>query len=233
MTSISYRSHHRILTAVLVALLICCTHVVEAKIHLVPRGRKNKNNNNNKNNRNRNKNKNKKLRRPQNNKQPQIVLKPRKKESPTLKLEATISKNENGEQVLLLSQDSMTAVSNAMQTGNTEVIAEAKQQAQIETQQEAQMIQMGEAVAADEPIELFYDPAELKTAPGEIPVPKRVFDADGNEVDLAGKEALLVPPHKDDGEHPPPPPPKDANGKKPHPKEHKVSTLQMTRSYQY
>ena len=56
------------------------------------------------------------------------------------------------------------------------------------------------ATQEEEPMEqqvLFYDPAEMKTAAGEIPLPKHVFDADGNEVDIAGKEAVLVPPQPD------------------------------------
>lgn len=52
---------------------------------------------------------------------------------------------------------------------------------------------------------LFYDPDELKTAPGEPPLPKKVYDEHGEEVDMAGKEALLVKPHPpiplEDGDH--------------------------------
>jgi hypothetical protein len=200
------RNRHRILlTAVTTALFL--TNGVEGKMRLVPRGKKNKN---------------KKLRRPQKKaNHAQILLKPKKKKPSTLKLEATIGKNENGQQVLLLSEDSIAAVSNAMQSSssNSEVKQEAKQNAQTEAQQEVLQLVEPEEEPMDQQV-LFYDPEELKTAPGEIPLPKRVFDADGNDVDMAGKEAVLVPPNNNN-DNPPPPSKDDA---KPHPKEDEKET---------
>jgi hypothetical protein len=186
-------------------------------MRLVPRGKKNKNKKN--------------LGKPQKKRKngTQILLKPRKKEPTTLKLEATIGENEMGQKMLLLTESSAAAVSNAMQSSHTEVQQEAKQGTNTEVQQGSKQstntvvmqeakktakkeTQQGELKMSEqeEPSEqqvLFYDPAELKTAAGEIPVPKRVFDADGNEVDIAGKEAVLVPPPhgpEDGKKHPPP-----------------------------
>lgn len=128
-----------------------------------------------------------------------IILKPKKKkmEGPKLQLQATIGKNENGEKVLLLTEESAAAVSSAME--KTEM-AEKKVK-EVEPIKEVKKQESAELNETHEHQILFYDPDELKTAPGEVPLPKRVFDADGKEVDMAGKEALLVPPdHKEDAD---------------------------------
>ena len=141
-------------------------------------------------------------------KQQQVILKPKvRKDALNLQLQATLGTNEKGEQVLLLSQESAASVSNAMQSTATQV--GKKKQLEAEPAKQA-LLEEAAVEEEEEPEEqqvLFYDPAELKTAAGEIPLPKRVFDADGNEVDMAGKEAILVRPPKDDADHPPPPPP--------------------------
>lgn len=178
-TTIALANRRRILFTLVT--LLCLTNVAEGKIRLAPRGKKNKN---------------KKLRNPQKKANAQILLKPQKKKATTLKLEATIGVNEKGQNMLLLSDESVAAVSTAMQSSNTEV----KEEAQKSTQKKAQQEELKMATQEEEPMEqqvLFYDPAEMKTAAGEIPLPKHVFDADGNEVDIAGKEAVLVPPQPD------------------------------------
>lgn len=101
-------------------------------------------------------------------------------EQQTMKLEATITKNEKGESILQLTPDSSEVVASMLQnaavvekgTGMKEVLVEEPTKQQI----------------------LFYDPKELQTAAGEPPLPKRVYDANGNEVDMAGKKAILIPP---------------------------------------
>jgi hypothetical protein len=98
-------------------------------------------------------------------------------EEPTVKLEATITKNENGEHILQLTKESSEALQSSVQ--------KSKQSNALK------------AVMVEEPAKqqvLFYDPKELKTAPGEPPLPKKVYDVDGNEVDMTGKEAILIPP---------------------------------------
>ncbi len=180
----------------MVVTLLCLTNAAEGKMRLVPKGKKNKN---------------KKLRNQQKNKkQAQIILKPRKKEAATILLQATIGQNEKGEKMLLLSDESVAAVSKAMQSSNTEVKQEPQQSTKEEVQEEVKTMASEEKEPMEQQV-LFYDPAELKTAAGEIPKPKRVFDADGNEVDITGKEAELVPPPPGPkgGEKPPPPPPED------------------------
>jgi len=187
-----------------IVALLSLNKFTEGKVRLVPKGKKNK--------------KQQLLRKrkqttKQQTKGAQVVLKPKRKEAANLQLQlqATIGKNEKGEHVLLLSDESSAAVTSAMQSSQ---VAQEKQQATEPAKQ---------AVAVEAPVEkaeapqeqqvLFYDPAELKTAAGEVPLPKRVFDADGNEVDMAGKEAILVLPPKDkhppkeEGEHSPPPAP--------------------------
>lgn len=172
--------------------LLAVTNFAEGKMRLVPRGKKQNNT---------------KMRRAQKKaKSAQIVLKPKERESSTLRLEATISENEKGEKVLLLSDESVAAVSSAM-----------KSQASEEVSQKAQREEAPMKSKSTEQQVLFYDPAELQTAPGEIPVPKRVFDADGNEVDMDGKEAVLIPPPPEDNDHPSkdeeePSPPKPKDG---------------------
>lgn len=126
----------------------------------------------------------------------QILLKPKKQMSETtngnLKLEATIHTNENGEKVLKLTSESSQIVDNAMQS-------KGQPQLQMkEIQFEQEQMEMEE----EEPEVLFYDPAELKTSPGEAPpLPKNVRDADGNLVDMAGKHAILIPPHDNENEN--------------------------------
>ena len=204
MASITIAPRRRILFT-LVALLYV-TSFAEAKARLVPKGKKNK-----------------QLRQQKQNtksKTAQIVLKPReqagKQAATNLKLEATIGKNEKGESVLLLSEESVAAVSSAMQA------SEVKQDAQKEAQP-VEMKASDEEESMDQKV-LFYDPADLRTALGEVPLPSRVFDADGNEVDMAGKSAVLIPPPKPDGDHPPP-----KDGKKPLPKDDEVSNNSLTR----
>lgn len=109
----------------------------------------------------------------------QIILQPKQgaTEEETVKLEAIVTKNEHGEHVLQLTKESSEALHSAMQ--------ETKKPNELK------------AVMVEEPAKqqvLFYDPKELKTAAGEPPLPKKVYDADGNEVDMTGKEAILIPP---------------------------------------
>ena len=103
-TTIALANRRRILFTLVT--LLCLTNVAEGKIRLAPRGKKNKN---------------KKLRNPQKKANAQILLKPQKKKATTLKLEATIGVNEKGQNMLLLSDESVAAVSTAMQSSNTEV----------------------------------------------------------------------------------------------------------------
>lgn len=144
-----------------------------------------------------------------------IILKPKKKkkEGPRLQLQATVGKNENGEHVLLLTEESAAALSSALKVEQVEEGMKKVEPIKMAQQQEV----LQEAEPQEHEI-LFYDPAELKTAPGELPLPKRVFDADGNEVDMSGKEALLVPPHHEDEQQeevkdrdPPSPPHKEGD----------------------
>mmetsp|Transcript_3338 Transcript_3338/g.6243 ORF Transcript_3338/g.6243 Transcript_3338/m.6243 type:complete len:334 (+) Transcript_3338:96-1097(+) len=209
-------SRPRVLLTILALLYV--TNFSEGKLHLVPRGKK-KNLNEKKNLRQTLQKQNHHHQQKQQHKKKsdgkKIILKPKKKkmEGPKLQLQATIGKNENGEKVLLLTEESAAALSSAME--NTEIVEEKLQ----ETEPIKQVIKQTSNVEEDETHEhqvLFYDPDELKTAPGELPLPKRVFDADGNEVDMSGKEALLIPPdhHQDevDGHKdvdPPSPPHKD------------------------
>ena len=103
-----------------------------------------------------------------------------------LQLEASVHKNEQGQHVLMLSPESTQVVHSAMGQGSTEdtTTVSSNNNTKQQTQSEQKV--------------LFYDPAELKTKAGEPPLPKRVFDEHGREVDMAGKDALLV--------KPPPPP---------------------------
>jgi hypothetical protein len=109
----------------------------------------------------------------------QLVLQPKQGslEEHTVKLEAIVTENENGEHVLQLTKESSEALHSTMQ--------QSKEPNALK------------AVVVEEPAKqqvLFYDPNELKTAAGEPPLPKKVYDADGNEVDMTGKEAILIPP---------------------------------------
>jgi hypothetical protein len=109
----------------------------------------------------------------------QMVLQPKQGSSgeQTVKLEAIVTENKNGEHVLQLTKESSEALHSTMQ--------QSKEPNALK------------AVVVEEPAKqqvLFYDPNELKTAAGEPPLPKRVYDADGNEVDMTGKEAILIPP---------------------------------------
>lgn len=144
-----------------------------------------------------------------------IILKPKKKkkEGPRLQLQATVGKNENGEHVLLLTEESAAALSSALKVEQVE-----EGMKKVEPIKKAQQQEVLQEAEPQEHEILFYDPAELKTAPGELPLPKRVFDADGNEVDMSGKEALLVPPHHEDEQQeevkdrdPPSPPHKEGD----------------------
>ena len=136
-----------------------------------------------------------------------VVLKPKRKKQ-SLQLEATVHTNEMGEKVLMLSEESTEAVQTAMgQEKNS-----AMKMAPVEIQEASPVMgnsnENDDGAGGDEnsPEVLFYDPDELKTKtkPGEPhPIPKRVFDGDGNEVDMAGQEVLLVKP-KDHTDGPPP-----------------------------
>ncbi len=141
---------------------------------------------------------------------PLIVLKPKKKQITThnLKLEAQIHTNEDGEKVLKLSPESSQMVHSAMGTGSqsdTDSLDVIPQEVESAKMEMASGIEEGESGngnnnnAGPGHQVFFYDPEDLKTKPGEEPLPKQVFDEHGNEVDMAGKEALLVKPHVEDG----------------------------------
>jgi len=142
----------------------------------------------------------------------QILLKPKPKKmseasNENLKLEATIHTNENGEKVLKLTSESSQMVDNAMQIQNNSAQLQNTAQLQMkEIQFEPDQMQiemdMDMEMKEEEPEVLFYDPEELKaTSPGEPPaLPKNVRDAAGNLVDMAGKHAILIPPHDHDHE---------------------------------
>lgn len=142
----------------------------------------------------------------------QILLKPKPKKmseasNENLKLEATIHTNENGEKVLKLTSESSQMVDNAMQIQNNSAQLQNTAQLQMkEIQFEKDQMQiemdMDMEMKEEEPEVLFYDPEELKaTSPGEPPaLPKNVRDAAGNLVDMAGKHAILIPPHDHDHE---------------------------------
>ncbi len=223
-------------TAGLVLALLCLSSLIntaDAKMLLVPKhqmrqGNKSHINGGNKkgknekkenrrhglNNRNQQKQKQKK---PLRNNAAQIVLQPRSKaaqpqtteasanvmKSNALKLEATIHTNEQGEKVLKLTQESAEMVDNAMKMEEASDTVTDAEDATVEEDEPQQV--------------LFYDPDDLKTAPGGVPLPRKVFDADGNEVDMGGKDAILIPPpppHDPDHEHehPKPPPPHEEEG---------------------
>jgi len=163
-----------------------------------------KNNTKQTNKKNRNKNKKGTMK--------QILLKPKPKKmseasNENLKLEATIDTNENGEKVLKLTSESSQMVDNAMQIQNNSAQLQNTAQLQMkEIQFEPEQMQiemdMDMEMKEEEPEVLFYDPEELKaTSPGEPPaLPKNVRDAAGNLVDMAGKHAILIPPHDHDHE---------------------------------
>lgn len=184
-------NHHRLsLSFILVALILTAMpSPTQAKYRLVPK-------------RKRNTNKRQAAAASANNKaNTKILLKPRKKETVNLQLEATVSTNESGQKVLLLSPESTQAVESAMQSSSNQSNEvqlnqmEAKQpKKQMSVVEESTVPQQG-AAAAEEQKVLFYDPDELKTSPGEPPLPKKVYDENGKEVDMAGKEALLIKPH--------------------------------------
>lgn len=199
-------SKHRILITVFA--LLSLISLTESKLRLVPRGKNTKKQQLRKTKQTgKNIKKNKPTDKKNKKKQQQVILKPKRKEAPNLQLQATLGTNEKGEQVLLLSQDSAAVVSNAMQSTATQDGKKKQQVAEVAKQAVLEEEAVEEEEEPEEQQVLFYDPAELKTAAGEIPLPKRVFDADGNEVDMAGKEAILVRPPKDDADHPPPLPP--------------------------
>lgn len=199
----SIRFTAKYLSIMLISLLLTSLpHPSQAKYRLVPKRKRNNTKRQASNRSNNNKN---------NNSKPQIILKPKKKkeESPiNLQLQATVSTNQHGQKVLLLSPESTEAVESAMQSTNDEVMERSKMEARQQPKQQMAIAEE-DVVAAkatssssttkqgsnNDVVELFYHPEELKTAPGEPPLPKKVYDADGNEVDMAGKEALLVKPH--------------------------------------
>jgi len=107
--------------------------------------------------------------------------------SQPISLEATLTKNESGQHVLVLTPESTDAVQ----------LAVAEQSAK-----EAPPVQQATQV-------LFYNPEELpKTKAGEPPgVPNKIYDKEGREVSLnAGEEVDLILPHK------PPPLPNESDG---------------------
>jgi hypothetical protein len=139
---------------------------------------------------------------------PLIVLKPKKKQisAQNLKLDAQIHTNEDGEQVLLLTPESSQMVHSAMGSGSQsetvslDVIPQQVESAKMEMASGTDGSKAGAStndVGAGHQV-LFYDPEDLKTKPGEEPLPKRVFDENGKEVDMTGKDALLVKPHLED-----------------------------------
>ena len=141
-----------------------------------------------------------------------IILKPREEtKQKKLQLDATIHTNEQGEQVLMLSPDSSQAVHSAIRGSSTSSTTNTNNNNNNAAENEAHGMQLTinteESTPSMEQKEgdispgvdngqkvLFYDPKDLKTSPGELPLPKHVFDEHGNEVDMAGKEALLVKP---------------------------------------
>eukprot|EP00979_Chaetoceros_neogracilis_P007393 scaffold1548_cov232-Chaetoceros_neogracile.AAC.6 len=192
---------------ILIALfaILSLNKFTEGKVRLVPKGKKNQKKQQLRKNRQSKPNGKPNGKPKGNGKAAQVILKPRRKEAANIQLQATIGKNEKGEQVLLLSEESAAAVTTAMQT--SQVAQEKQQEAEPVKQTAAVKVPLEKEEEPEEQQVLFYDPAELKTAAGEIPLPKHVFDEDGNEVDMAGKEAILIPPPNND--HPPPPPPED------------------------
>ena len=115
-----------------------------------------------------------------------VILQPRKKQQTQtaqqqpFSLQATISQNEKGEQVLLLTQESAQVVQDAMQqTGGGSATT---------------TINVPD-LEAPEPKVLFYDPDQvLTTKAGEAPPLPHAFDEDGNRVDLLGKDVHVVHP---------------------------------------
>jgi hypothetical protein len=190
---------------ILIALfaILSLNKFTEGKVRLVPKGKKNQKKQQLRKNRQSKPNGKPNGKPKGNGKAAQVILKPRRKEAANIQLQATIGKNEKGEQVLLLSEESAAAVTTAMQT--SQVAQEKQQEAEPVKQTAAVKVPLEKEEEPEEQQVLFYDPAELKTAAGEIPLPKHVFDEEGNEVDMAGKEAILIPPPNND--HPPPPPP--------------------------
>ena len=117
-----------------------------------------------------------------------IVVQPRAKtEEQSIPLQATLTKNELGESVFVLSEESVSALQSAMEEESTP-------SSKMEEKEEVTV--------------LFYEAADLpKTKAGEAPTIPKVFNEDGEEVDVTGKEVFLVPPKNDD----PKPPPKQDN----------------------
>lgn len=158
-------------TIIILFLLIAAT---EAKLRLVPKGKKNQ------------KQLKKTAAKPKKKLQQQIILQPLEltnKESKLI-LEASIIKNEAGQHVLSLSQESAESVQAALTAASSSSVVETPMQT-------AQAV---EEPAKQEAQVLFYKPSEMKSTAGEIPVPTKVYDENGQEVDVAGKEALVVPP---------------------------------------
>jgi len=169
-------------TIIILILLIAAT---EAKLRLVPKGKKNQ--------------KKKAAVVPPKKKklQQQIILQPLEltNQESKLILEASIIKNEAGQHVLSLSQESAESVQAALtaaSSSSSSVVDTPMQTATTPQEEPSQQKQEAQV--------LFYKPSEMKSTAGEIPVPTKVYDENGQEVDVAGKEALVVPP---------PPPPKD------------------------
>ena len=186
------RLNHRLsISLVLVTfLLTAMPSPIQAKYRLVPKRKRNTN---------------KRQAAANSKSNSKIILKPKKKETANLQLEATVSTNEKGQKVLLLSPESTQKVESAMESSNQTNETqpnqmEAKQpKKQMSVVEESTEPQQGSAATSSSNSEeqqvLFYDPDELKTNPGEPPLPKKVYDESGNEVDMAGKEALLIKPH--------------------------------------
>jgi len=169
-------------------------------------------NNNQKNDKTRNNKQKNDKRQTHSKRETKIVLQPKQgiaKNEPkpaVLKLEATISKNEKGDQVLMLSPESTQQVHSVMheQSQQQEEAIKSESQPVLTMALQQEDAPAAGAVEPDkEEVVYFYDPEELKTGAGdEPPIPKQVFDEHGNEVDLAGKEALLIKPSVEvDQEH--------------------------------
>lgn len=181
------------LTLVLICALLWNPPLVAhaSKLRLIPKKNNNAKENNNKNNK---KNQVKEKKNHKNNAHQtgkKVILQPRKKQTQTtleaqpLSLQATISKNAKGEQVLLLTQESAQAVQDAMQSTSTST-QENQAPAKLEAEPEPPQV-------------LFYDPDQvLQTKAGDAPPLPHAFDEDGNRVDLNGKEVHVVHPHDEE-----------------------------------
>lgn len=105
--------------------------------------------------------------------------------SQTILLTASIIKNEEGSPVLQLTPESADLVQSALMSQADTVADEPPQQLSSENTD----------VDAETQV-LFYDPEDIPitTQAGDLHLPNHVYDQDGNEVDMSGKEVTFVPP---------------------------------------